>query len=228
MTYGNIVVARSYLGLHEDPPGSNHQPFSAHWHHPDEPWCADFACFCLEKAGMLDVPMSSYTPTLYQNYVNAGRSGHTPKIGALGFCQWPGSNRIEHVITIEGIADANHVISLEGNTTTQAAGSQRNGGEVARKVRSTSLIVGYGYPKAILSPPPAPVKPAGAPTWFVRNLGRGMTGGDVRHVQHALKVPLTNAFDHATEVAVRSFRAAHHEDLSHGNIVDAAMAKALG
>lgn len=65
-------------------------------------------------------------------------------------------------------------------------------------------------------------KPATA--WV--DLSRNSTGGQVRRVQHALRIPLTNVFDQATVVAVRRFQ---HDTMkvTPTGVVDAATAKAL-
>lgn len=59
------------------------------------------------------------------------------------------------------------------------------------------------------------------------NLSRNSTGGEVRRVQHALGIPLTNVFDQDTVVAVRGFQHDRMKVTPTG-VVDAATAHALG
>ena len=95
--------------------------------------------------------------------------------------------------------------------------------------KSTHTDPGPNFPWATVMAKAANISqtpPASTP-WFTRDLGRGMTGGDVRHVQHSLKVPLSNVFDTPTERAVRAERIRRHLSLSPGNIVDLALAKTL-
>src|SRR5881394_2479026 len=138
-----LNIARSQLGEHESPFGSNRQKYSEYWHHPPEPWCADFACFVLDKAGALDVPMSAYTPTLAQHYMDRGRWGHVPRIGALVFFEFPGMGRISHVGIVEAILSDDGEVDIEGNTD-EAGG--RTGGKVMRHERR-AYRAGYGYPR---------------------------------------------------------------------------------
>jgi hypothetical protein len=57
------------------------------------------------------------------------------------------------------------ITTIEGNTTSGAAGNQSNGGGVWRRRRSTSAVVGYGHPKydgaAASAPAVRPAVPAG-------------------------------------------------------------------
>lgn len=138
-----LRVARSQLGYHESPAGSNRNKYSDYWNHPPEPWCADWACWVLEKADALDVPMSAYTPTLHQYYADRNRADRGPRVGALVFFEFPGMGRISHVGIVEAILNDGGLVVLEGNTD-EAGG--RTGGKVMRHERR-AYIAGYGYPK---------------------------------------------------------------------------------
>ena len=130
-----LAAARASLGIVENPPGSNVQKFSTYWHHPPEPWCADAACYWLMMGGALDVPMSAYTPTLYNNYAAQGRASSTPRSGSLVFFNWnDGGDRIDHVGLVESVR-SDSIVTIEGNVSNM----------VARYIRRSN-IAGFGHP----------------------------------------------------------------------------------
>ena len=146
-----LAAARASLGIVENPPGSNVQKFSTYWHHPPEPWCADAACYWLMMGGALDVPMSAYTPTLYNNYASKGRASSTPRSGSLVFFNWnDGGDRIDHVGLVESVRSDGSIITIEGNVSNM----------VGRHIRRGN-IAGYGHPNygAVNTPPAAQSAP---------------------------------------------------------------------
>ena len=197
-----LGYARSKLGYTESPAGSNRNMFSTYWGHPAEPWCADFICWALAMGGSLDVPMSAYTPTLYQNYANTGRAGRTPRIGAVVFFQWPGDAVIGHVGVVESVRSDGSIVTIEGNTSGAQGG---NGGEVWRQVRA-SYIAGYGYPRYGATPAPTPVTHV-TRMLFLRN--PYMQGADVMAVQRKVGAIADGWYGPATVSKVRTWQGNH-------------------
>ena len=197
-----LGYARSKLGYMESPAGSNRNMFSTYWGHPAEPWCADFICWALAMGGSLDVPMSAYTPTLYQNYANTGRSGRTPRIGAVVFFQWPGDAVIGHVGVVESVRSDGSIVTIEGNTSGAQGG---NGGEVWRQVRA-SYIAGYGYPRYGATPTPAPVTHV-TRMLFLRS--PYMQGADVMAVQRKVGAVADGWYGPNTASKVKTWQGAH-------------------
>lgn len=219
MGYGvglTLDKARLSLGEHESPAGSNCQRFSRYWDHPCESWCDDWACWALDKGGILDVAMSAYTPTSASEYQQAGRWGHKPIVGAQVFFSWPGMGRICHTGLVERVIDSDTVTTLEGNTDSAGGGS---GGQVMRHERS-AYIVGYGYPQAALDREHH-IKVHGSPPkpGDDRDKGKGKVGADqrdphpetrdlvvngrlnratIRVLQKALGVPVDGLLGHRT------------------------------
>lgn len=79
------------------------------------------------------------------------------------------------------------VSTIEGNTSPTSRGSQRNGGQVAEKVRPLSLVLGVIRPPFDVGAPPASKPPARA--WPGRTLmltSPAMRGADVTAVQKQL------------------------------------------
>ena len=142
-----LDVARSQLGVHEDPPKSNSTPYGRWYGMDGQAWCAMFASWCLAQVGVHDWK-HAYTPTGYQMFRNAGRlhfKGAQP--GDLVYFDFPGDavHRISHVGFVESVNPDGTVNTIEGNTN--AAGS-RTGGNVLRHRRDPIVhgIRGYGRP----------------------------------------------------------------------------------
>ena len=114
------------------------------------PYCAMFASYCLDWAGVPCVGMpSAYCPDIE----SAGReAGVTPynedaEPGDLVLFDWGGDGLADHV----GIVEENHpgegyMTTIEGNTSSGDGGSQSNGGVVARRQR------GYGSVRCVVRP----------------------------------------------------------------------------
>lgn len=129
-----LDVARSQLGVHEDPPYSNRVKYSA-WYGMVGPWCDMFVSWCADQSGNRDViGRFAYTPSHEAWFRSKGRevSIRDAKPGDIVFFNFIG--RTSHV----GIVEANRgdgLITIEGNTN--GAGS-RDGGSVMRHFRSWS------------------------------------------------------------------------------------------
>ena len=129
-----LDVARSQLGVHEDPPYSNRVKYSA-WYGLTGPWCDMFVSWCADQSGNADViGKFAYTPSHEAWFRKNGREVNIrdAKPGDILFFNFIG--RTSHV----GIVEANRgdgLITIEGNTN--GAGS-RDGGSVIRHFRSWS------------------------------------------------------------------------------------------
>lgn len=127
-------------------------------------WCGSFVQWCLTKSGNSGMPLNQGPARAFSwsNYGTAYSGGVIP-YGAI--VVWDFS----HVSFCAGV-EGNTVLSLGGNQSSQAKGSQRNGGEVTvsridiRKVRSIRIPAGYNGQGGTYSdepsaytPPPKPV-----------------------------------------------------------------------
>lgn len=138
-----LDVARSQLGVHEDPPYSNRVKYSA-WYGMVGPWCDMFVSWCADQSGNKEaIGRFAYTPSHEAWFRSKGREVNIreAKPGDIVFFNFIG--RTSHV----GIVEANRgdgLITIEGNTN--GAGS-RDGGSVIRHFRSwTSGIVSVHRP----------------------------------------------------------------------------------
>jgi len=152
-----LARARSQLGKHEDPFGSNRTAYTK-WYGLVGPWCAMFVSWCFFNEG-LPLPASTargfaYTPVGAAWFARQKRWTRRPEVGAVIFFDFPGDgvDRISHVGIVETVNADGSVTCLEGNTN---APGGRTGGMVMRHRRFGGSIVGYGLPNygAKVAPP---------------------------------------------------------------------------
>jgi peptidoglycan hydrolase-like protein with peptidoglycan-binding domain len=142
-----LARARSQLGIHERPFGSNRTQYSE-WYGLIGPWCAMFVSWCFFHEG-LPLPATTakgfaYTPVGAAWFKRQGRWTRRPQVGAVIFFDFPGDgvDRISHVGIVERVNADGSPTCLEGNTN---APGGRTGGQVMRHRRSVG-IMGYGLP----------------------------------------------------------------------------------
>lgn len=129
-----LNMARSQLGVSEDPPYSNRNKYTA-WYGLVGPWCDIFQSWCAEASGnAAAVGKFAYTPSHEAWFRSQGRevSIRSAQPGDILFFNFIG--RTSHV----GIVEANRgdgLVTIEGNTN--GSGS-RDGGAVIRHFRSWS------------------------------------------------------------------------------------------
>lgn len=147
-TAGRVLdVARSQIGVVQGAGGTN--PYGRAYGMDKVAWCAQFVWWCFREAGAEHLtPKSAYTPTVAGWYQQRGRADRTPRVGSLVLFDWPGDgvDRISHVGLVEAINPDGTLTTIEGNTSSGNAGSQRMGGGVWRRKRSTSAVIVYGHP----------------------------------------------------------------------------------
>lgn len=146
-----LKLARLDIGLTESPPNSNKTKFGKWYGADGQPWCAMAVSYWFFHAG-LPLPITTskgfaYTPYGASWFKRNGRWTTKPQPGHVVFFDFPGDgvNRISHVGIVESVNSNGSVVCIEGNTSRGTSGSQRDGGGVYRRTRSTG-IVGYGIP----------------------------------------------------------------------------------
>jgi len=154
-----VEVATQELGIVEGPK-DNETKYGKFAKANFQPWCGSFVMWCADQAGV-KVPNTVFTPAGVAAFKKVNRwfdsSSHEPAPGDIAYFDFPDDNidRVSHV----GIVIANNndgtLWCIEGNTSATNKGSQRNGGEVAKKLRAYKKnkkgvqvsIVGFGRPK---------------------------------------------------------------------------------
>lgn len=142
-----IDVALNKIGVKESPADSNIVEFSK-WYGVIGPWCSMFVTFCITSAGRSSFKKGqrySYVPYI-TNDAKAKRNGlsitNRPKLGSIVTFDWEKDGTPDHVGFFLEWTDDTHTsfYSVEGNTSSSEAGSQSNGGEVAKRLRYVSNV----------------------------------------------------------------------------------------
>ena len=142
-----LQIAAREIGYKESPPGSNGNKFGR-WYGMDyQPWCAMFVSYCFYNAG-LAIPITTskgfaYCPYGVKWFKDKGKLFNTPELGDIVFYDWKNDGISDHVGIVEKINTDGSIIAIEGNTS---IGNNSNGGQVMRRTRPRSVIVGFGRP----------------------------------------------------------------------------------
>lgn len=131
--------------------GANNNTTFGKWYGLNfQPWCDMWISWVAHFSGCGEIVGRYASTILHMAYFKSmGRFGTKPERGAIAFMNFGGRPKgvPEHVGLIEAVLSDGRVQTLEGNTSSNDSGSQRNGGMVARRKRSVTNIIGYGYPK---------------------------------------------------------------------------------
>ena len=158
-----INVARGEVGVIEGPK-DNETKYGAYTKANFLPWCGSFVNWCANEVG-LKIPNVVSTVAGATAFIKKKQwekvDEATPLPGDIVFFDFPndGVDRISHVgIVVKDNGDGT-VTCIEGNTSPDKKGSQRNGGQVCLKVRAYKKkngsklrksqpvsIVGFGKP----------------------------------------------------------------------------------
>ncbi len=159
-----IQVAWQEVGYVEGPK-ENETKFGKEFNANFLPWCGSFVMWCAKKVG-LKIPNCISTQAGANAFMKAKRwqdaESATPEAGDLAFFDFPGDgvDRISHIGIVIGVQAKKGIVhTIEGNTSGDSKGNQRNGGMVAFKTRAYKKknggkfrrsepvsIVGFGKP----------------------------------------------------------------------------------
>ena len=168
-----VEVATAEIGTVEGPK-DNETKYGKFTKADLQPWCGSFVMWCANEAGV-KVPNTVYTPGGAAAFKKSGQwiDGDVadPDLGDIAYFDFPsdGVDRISHVGIVVADNGDGTVWCIEGNTSGNPKGSQRNGGEVCKKLRAYKKnpknvmvsIVGFGRPKfgaSVSSTSAAPAK----------------------------------------------------------------------
>lgn len=137
-----LAVARAEIGTYESPPNSNKQKYGAWYGWNGVPWCMIFVQYCFAMAGAA-IPFRTASCTSLMNYAK--------KVG-----RWVEGDFLPGDVMIMQFKDGRHTgileksdgsgifVCIEGNTSYK---SDDNGGEVMRRTRYASNIMGAYRPE---------------------------------------------------------------------------------
>ena len=155
-----LEIATKEIGTIEGPK-DNETKYGAYTKANFLPWCGSFVMWCGNEAGVKIVnTVSTLAGATAYKKAKAWEDAETatPQPGDIVYFDFPGDgvDRISHVgIVVKDNGDGT-VTCLEGNTSPDKKGDQRNGGQVAKKVRAYKksakkglplAVVGFGRPK---------------------------------------------------------------------------------
>ncbi len=206
-----LDIAKSKLGVGEEPDGSNINEFTRWYPMNGQPWCAQFVSWVMAHAG-LSIIHFAYTPTgaalfrdgTYGEYLDKN-ADILP--GDVVFYQGD-YYRIHHVGIVEDVKDNGTFVTIEGNVSNK----------VMRMARGRQDVACFGRPSYDNVPTPQPVvvpnaRPVPNMGGRVLELKRPMmSGSDVSALQSCLKKisgkpdKVDGVFGKATETAVLSFQ----------------------
>lgn len=137
-----LDIARAELGTKESPAGSNKVKYST-WYGLTGPWCVMFVMWCCHQAGV-DLPVRTASCSVLRTAAKSAGMWVTGdyRPGDIVIYDWGGDGVPDHCGIVETASGAS-VVAIEGNT---AVGNDSNGGEVMRRNRSVTQIIGAVRP----------------------------------------------------------------------------------
>lgn len=224
-----IAIAEKEVGTIEGPK-DNETKYGKFTKADFLPWCGSFVMWCANQAGV-KVPNTVSTVNGATAFKKMGTwtdaASANPAPGDIAYFDFPGDgvDRISHVgIVVSNNGDGT-VTCIEGNTAGNPKGDQRNGGEVAKKVRGYKpnkkkvmvSVVGFGRPNyngnEVTAKVPAVTKPQ-----FTGHVKPGDKSEAVKVVQKALGLIADGDFGPKTKAAVIKFQD-NHDNLDSNGIV---------
>lgn len=159
-----VAVAQKEIGTIEGPK-DNETKYGKFTKANFLPWCGSFVMWCANEVG-LKIPNCVSTQAGAKAFLDKGQwqaaEEATPEPGDIVFFDFPGDgiDRISHVGIVVKDNGNGTVTCVEGNTSSDKKGNQRNGGECCLKVRAYKkkngsklvksqpvAVVGFGKPK---------------------------------------------------------------------------------
>ena len=141
-----LRLAEAEIGYKESPDGSNRTKYGAWYGLDGQPWCMMFIQWVFAQAGAAELlPMKTASCGQLMRAAQAAglwATGHYQPGDVVVF-DFPGGAATDHCGIIASVT-ANYAVSIEGNT---ALGNDSNGGEVMRRTRGVSQILGAVRPK---------------------------------------------------------------------------------
>lgn len=148
-----IKIAKSYIGVKENPPNSNNVEFNT-WYYGKSvagtayPWCMAYVMFVFNEA-KVKLPLKTASCTALMNAAKQADMWATSNFrpGDIAIFDFTGKQKTaKHCGIVEDIIPDYGIVAIEGNTSSTDAGSQDNGGMVCRKKRQFKYIIGVVRP----------------------------------------------------------------------------------
>jgi putative peptidoglycan binding protein/CHAP domain-containing protein len=149
-----LQKALEFVGVKEDPPGSNRTQFGQWYGIDGVPWCNIFVSYCFQLgagytiadgfkgAGVMLGKGCAYVPTTehWLNAVNLWVGRTDPQPGDIAIFNWDGG-KPDHIGIVQKYLGNGEFTTVEGNTSLR---SDSNGGEVMIRNRFLRQVDGFG------------------------------------------------------------------------------------
>lgn len=196
-----LNVARSYLGVTEDPPHSNQTIIGEKFGWNGVAWCAESVTVWQHEAGNSAFDGSASCSVLvgrYQDGTN-GTWGVDPDSGDEGFL---GSNGGDHTFIVEQNTGDGWITTIEGNW----------GDKVCRVRRSINSVHGFGRPNydGAGQPTPPPSQTGGRPVLRQGSKGQSVTEWQKLMAGFAPPCGVDGDFGPETVAATKKFQTDQH------------------
>lgn len=186
-----LATAAAEIGTMESPANSNNVKYNT-WYYGRAvsgarySWCVVFVSWVLSQcsgAKLLNGGKKTASCSVLADYAKKKNQWVTGNYqsGDLVFMNFSNTTATQHIGIVEKVKDG-YIYTIEGNTSSGDAGSQSNGGMVARRQRALKYIVGGYRPKYELEAPRTPVT---VTCYLVK---AGAIGTHVKALQHLLNV----------------------------------------
>lgn len=138
-----LDIARAELGTKESPAGSNQVKYASWYGLPGQPWCVMFVMWVFSQAGTA-LPTRTASCTLLMRAAQAAGCWVTDgcRPGDVVIYDWGPDGIPDHCGIVEDVSGGT-ITAIEGNT---AVRNDSDGGEVMRRERKTSQILGAVRP----------------------------------------------------------------------------------
>lgn len=139
-----VLLAATQVGISESPPNSNNVRYNT-WYYGREvsggsyPWCMVFVQWVFAQLGVALPQRTASCGALMRAAQMSGQwvtADYRP--GDVVIYDFPGGAATDHCGIVESVTDSG-VVAIEGNT---GSGSDADGGQVQRRSRAFSVIVG--------------------------------------------------------------------------------------
>lgn len=146
------LLAATQVGISENPPSSNNVRYNT-WYYGREvsgssyPWCMVFVQWVFAQLGVALPQRTASCGALMRAAQKSGEwvtADYRP--GDVVIYDFPGGAATDHCGIVESVTDSG-VVAIEGNT---GSGSDADGGQVQRRSRAFSVIVGAARAKDLM------------------------------------------------------------------------------
>ncbi len=166
------LLAATQVGISENPPSSNNVRYNT-WYYGREvsggsyPWCMVFVQWVFAQLGVALPQRTASCGALMRAAQMSGQWVTADyRTGDVVIYDFPGGAATDHCGIVESVTDSG-VVAIEGNT---GSGSDADGGQVQRRSRAWSVIVGAVRAKDLMEEVTSEVEDrfntvAGCPSW---------------------------------------------------------------